>query len=450
MKFLLSVACFLVSAVVSTAFAQYPVVQNVHTADPAPLLHDGRVYLYVGHDEDTAPDNRFVMREYLCFSSDDMVNWTAHGPVLNVGQTFQWAGGDANAAQVVERNGKFYYYVSTQDRTHPGIGLGVAVSDRPTGPFKDALGHALVTNDQTKAAPHSWDDLDPTVFIDTDGRAYLYWGNNACYFAEFGDDMISLKGEIKNVPLTKEAFGPDFEEAPWVYARDGKYYMLYASRIPESIHYATSKSPEGPWTYAGEVMDIQETNGSNHPGLIEFKGKPYLFYQTDSLPNGFDKRRSICIEPFAYGADGSIPQIPRGEGVLAPAGAIDPRKRVEAETMAWGQGIETAKDDTVGVYVTGINQADYIKIRNVDFGSTSPKTFQASVASDKAGGSIDIRLGSPYGRLLATLKVGDTGGLQSWKTVSSPVRPVTGAHDLYLVFNLLDGASFNFDWWKFE
>lgn len=440
----LSLACAAAAVAAPVCLAQVPIIQTIHTADPAPMLHDGRVYLYVGHDEDTATNEKFLMREYLCFSSDDMVNWTAHGPVFNVPEGFKWSGGFANASHVIERNGKFYLYAEV------GGGIGVAVSDSPTGPFKDALGHPLVRAEDTKAARHGWDDLDPSAFIDKDGRAYLYWGNNACYFAELGEDMISLKSEIKNVPLTAEAFGPDYEEAPWVYPHDGKYYMLYASKIPESIHYSTSKTPTGPWTYAGEVMDIQETNGSNHPGLIAFKGKNYFFYQTDSLPNGFDKRRSVCIEPFEYSADGGIPKISRGEGVVEPAGAVDPRKRVEAETMAWGQGIETAKDDAIGVYVTDIDKSDYIKIRNVDFGSTSPKTFLASVASDKAGGSIDIRLGSPYGRLLATLKVGETGGLQTWKTVSCPVRSVTGTHDLYLVFSMLDDARFNLDWWKFE
>lgn len=430
--------------------AQVPIVQTVYTADPAPLVHGGRVYLYTGHDDDAAPEDRFVMREYLCFSTSDMVNWTHHGPVLELTEVFSWSGGDANAAQVIERNGKFYYYVSTHDKTHPGVALGVAVAETPTGPFKDALGHALVTNDQTTAAPHGWDDLDPTVFINDQGRAFLYWGNNACYFAELNDDMISLKSKIDRVPLTTEAFGPDFEEAPWVYPRESRYYMLYASRIPESLHYSISPGPTGPWTYGGEVMNAQETSGSNHPAVIEFKGKSYLFYQTDSLPNGIDKRRSVCIEPFTHGADGTIPRIARGTGVVEPAGTLDPLQRTEAETIAWGQGVETAKDSTAGLYVTDIDNADYLKVRSVDFGGNSPKAFHARVASNQAGGTIDIRLGSPYGRLLATLKVGDTGGLQAWNTRSCPVRPVTGVHDVYLVFGSLDGARFNVDWWKFE
>lgn len=421
--------------------AQVPIVQTVHTADPAPMLHDGKVYLYVGHDEDNAPDSRFVMHEYLCFSSADMVNWTAHGSVLRVKEVFKWSGGFANAAHVIERKGKFYLYAEV------GVGVGVAVSESPAGPFQDALGRPLVRGSETKAK-HGHDDLDPCAFINDEGRAFLYWGNNACYFAELNDDMISRKSEIASVPLTKETFGPDYEEAPWVYQRGGMYYMLYASRIPEAICYSTSASPTGPWTYRGEVMDAQESNGSNHPGLIHFKGQSYFFYQTDSLPNGVDKRRSVCVEPFEYGPDGSIPKIQRGAGVIVPAGAVDPYQRTEAETMAWGQGVRTAKDDVAGIYVTALDRGDYIKVRNVDFGGKTPKQFQASVASDKAGGTVDIRLGSPYGRLVGRLKVGETGGLQNWATVSAPLRPVTGAQDLYLVFSSLDGARFNLDWWK--
>jgi arabinoxylan arabinofuranohydrolase len=440
---LLLATTVLATACILPVDAQVPIIQTVHTGDPAPMLHDGKVYLYVGHDEDTAPDNRFVMHEFLCFSTSDMVNWTDHGSVLRVKDIFKWSGGFANASHVIERNGKFYLYAEV------GVGIGVAVADSPTGPFRDALGHPLVRGSETKAK-HGHDDLDPCVFINEEGRAFMYWGNNACYFAELNDDMISLKGPIQSLPLTPEIFGPDYEEAPWVYKRNGVYHMLYASHIPEMFRYATSPSPTGPWTYAGEVMDRQETNGSNHPGLIEYKGQPYLFYQTDSLPAGCDHRRSICVEPFEYNKDGTLPKIARGAGVVEPAGSIDPFQRVEAETIAWAQGVRTAKDPAVGIHVTDIDRADYIKIRNVDFGSRSPRTFQASVASDKVGGSIDVRLGSPYGRRLATLKVGETGGLQTWQTVSCPVRAVTGLQDLYLVFNTLADAGFNIDWWKFE
>jgi hypothetical protein len=436
---------------VGVCYAQVPIVQTIFTADPAPLVHDGTLYLYTGHDEDHAPANRFIMHDYQCFSTTDMVNWRHHGAVLDVRKVFGWSGGDANAAQVIYRNGRFYYYVSTANTKGPGgVALGVAVSDSPFGPFKDALGKALVTNDQTTYARHSWDDLDPSVFIDDDGRAFLYWGNNACYFAELNEDMISLKSEISNIPLTREAFGPDFEEAPWVYRRNDRYYLWYASRIPESLHYAVANSPVGPWQYGGEVMDIQETSGSNHPGVIEYQGRSYLFYQTDSLPNGIDKRRSVCIEEFKYNPDGSVPKIERSANAPEPIGTLDPRVRIEAETMAWAQGVKTQKDETVRVYVTDIDNADYIKVRQVGFGSQGVSQFLVSVACGSEGGQIDVRLDNPYGRLISRIQVENTGNWHTWKTLSARVRPVDGVHDLYLVFSGGNGELFNLDWWQFN
>jgi beta-xylosidase len=154
---------------------------------------------------------------------------------------------------------------------HTALLLTVLLCCTPDCLAENPIGHALVTNDQTKYARHGWDDLDPTVFVDDDGRAFLYWGNNACYFAELKADMISLKGEISFVPLNKETFGPDFEEAPWLYKRNGLYYLVYASGLPEVIRYATGKSPVGPWAYRGLIMDKprQRGLGTNHPAIVE-------------------------------------------------------------------------------------------------------------------------------------------------------------------------------------
>ena len=450
-RLVISLTLIIITVFGKICSADNPITQIIFTADPAPMVYDGTLYLYTGHDEDDAPDSRFVMHDYQCFSTTDMVNWTHHGAVLDVRKVFTWSGGDANAAQCIYRKGKFYYYVSTANTKGPGgVALGVAVSDSPFGPFSDPLGKALVTNDQTTAARHSWDDLDPSVFIDDDGRAWLYWGNNACYYAELNDDMISLKSEISHIELTKEAFGPDFEEAPWFCKRANQYYLWYASSIPESIHYATAKSPVGPWQYGGEVMEKQETSGSNHPGIIEYKGRSYLFYQTDSLPNGIDKRRCVCAEEFKYNADGSISKLKIRADNIEPIGTLNPRLRTEAETMAWSQGIETEKNEEVGVYVTDIDNSDYIKIRQVDFGSQTPGQFRAGIACGSNGGQIDIRLDSPNGRLIGRINVKNTGDWQTWETMSSNVRSVTGVHDLYLIFSGGNGELFNIDWWQFN
>src|SRR5690554_5006447 len=184
----------------STIWAQNPIITHKYTADPAALVHNDKVYLYVGHDEAKAHENHYVLNEWLIFSSDDMVNWTEEAAFP--ASAFEWAKGEAWAAHVVEKEGKFYWYVTVEHGTIPGKSIGVAVSDSPTGPFKDALGKALITNDMTTEHSDSyWDDIDPAVFIDDDGKAYMYWGNVVCYWAQLKDNMVELDGPIHTVEI---------------------------------------------------------------------------------------------------------------------------------------------------------------------------------------------------------------------------------------------------------
>ena len=206
--------------------AQNPIVQTHYTADPAPMVYRDTLYLYVGCDEKDAPRNAYLMREYRLYTTTDMVNWTDHGAVLRT-SAFDWSAGDASAAQCIERNGKFYWYISSQNKFKPGSSIGVAVGDTPYGPFRDALGRALVTNDMTTYAKHSWDDLDPSVFVDDDGQAWLYWGNGVCYRVKLKDDMVSLDGEIEAIDRKDaSSFSGGFTEAPWIYKRQGRYYFV--------------------------------------------------------------------------------------------------------------------------------------------------------------------------------------------------------------------------------
>lgn len=314
------------------SYGDNPIITDVFTADPATLVYDGTCYVYVGHDENDAPNTGYKMVDWKVYSSTDMVNWTDRGTALTA-KTFSWSGGDANAAQCIYRNGKFYWYVSTHDKTNPGVAIGVAVSDSPTGPFKDALGRALITNDMTKYASHSWDDLDPTVFIDDDGQAYLYWGNKACYWVKLNDDMISLKGAITAIPITKEAFGPGFEEAPWLYKRNGLYYLLYASGFPESIAYSTSSSPAGPWTYRGIIMKPTPTSTTIHPAIVDYKGASYFLYHNGSLPGGGSYKRSVCIQKFQYNSDGTIPLLT--DTTTGLNGTMSRMKSYNFQNMYW-------------------------------------------------------------------------------------------------------------------
>lgn len=283
-----------------------PIITEKFTADPAALVHNDSVYLYTGHDEAPNDFHFYKMNDWLVYSSADMVNWTEHPVPLKVSD-FEWAKADAWAAQVIERDGKFYWYVSVEHNyEHPGKAIGVAVSDSPVGPFKDALGKALVTNDMTtEYTDISWDDIDPTVWIDDNGQAYLYWGNTVCYWAKLKDNMIELEGEIHAITDL-----PNFTEAPWIHKKGDWYYLTYAYGFPEKTAYAMSKSVEGPWKYMGILNEIAGNSNTNHQSIIDFRGTPYFIYHNGGVhPNGGSFRRSVCIDRLYYNPDGSLKKV---------------------------------------------------------------------------------------------------------------------------------------------
>ncbi len=414
--------------------ADNPIVQTIYTADPAPLVYNGRVYLYTGHDEDGS--TYFTMNDWRVFSSSDMVNWTDHGSPLRW-NTFSWASGEAWASQAVYRNGKFYWYVTVTAKSG-GRAIGVAVSSSPTGPFSDALGRPLL-------GPN-WSYIDPTVFIDDDGQAYLYWGNPNLWYVKLNPDMISYQGGIVQVPSS--SIGP-YVEGPWFYKRGGLYYLVYpAGGIPEYIAYSTSTSPTGPWTYRGVIMPTQGGSFTNHPGVIDFNGGSYFFYHNGGLPGGGGYTRSVAVEKFSYNANGTIPTITMTTAGAPQIGTLNPYVATEAETIAWSSGVETESSSEGGMNVGSINNGDYIKVKGVNFG-TGASSFEARVASATSGGNIELRLGSPTGTLVGTCTVQGTSGWQTWTTRSCAVSGATGVHDLYLRFTGGSGFLFNVNWWRF-
>ncbi|MBX0289304.1 glycoside hydrolase family 43 protein [Hymenobacter sp. HSC-4F20] len=280
-----------------------PIIKDKYTADPAALVYKGTVYLYTGHDEAPAPREGYVMHDWLCYSSQDMVNWKEHPSPLNV-KAFAWAKDDAWASQVIERNGKFYWYAAVEHGSIPGKSIGVAVSDSPTGPFKDARGSALITNNMTDS-PISWDDIDPTVFVDKKGQAYLYWGNTNCYWAKLKPNMTELDG-----PINKVTTLPKFTEAPWIHEHNGWYYLSYAYQFPEKIAYAMSRSIEGPWEFKGILNEVAGNSNTNHQSIIDFKGQSYFIYHNGSIPTaGGSFRRSVCIDQLYYNKDGTLKRV---------------------------------------------------------------------------------------------------------------------------------------------
>ena len=285
-----------------------PIIRDKFTADPAPMVVGDTLYLYVGHDV-AQRDEMFNMREWMVYSTKDMKRWTDHGPIMNVAD-FKWAKQDAWASQAIQKNGKVWFYAAVEhDATHPGKAIAVAVADTPTGPFRDAKGSALITNEMTPKGTHSWEDIDPTVMTDHDGTTWIAWGNRQCYIAKLKPNMIELDG-----PIT-EITPPHFEEGPWLHKRGKTYYLTYASldrktQRDEHVSYATASSPRGPWTPHGLLTGSGKYSFTIHPGIAEFRGQSYLFLHNADLAiddqRGAIGRRAVTVYPLTYNKDGTM------------------------------------------------------------------------------------------------------------------------------------------------
>ncbi len=443
-------------AMAATAFGQNPVIQTKYTADPAPMVYHDTVFLYTGHDEDDAFG--FKMQNWLLYTSTDMVNWTDHGAVASV-KDFKWGGIDngAWALQCVHRNNKFYLYCPLPNN----VGIGVLVSDSPYGPFKDPIGKPLIKN--------SNDDIDPTVLIDDDGQAYLYWGNPNLYYVKLNPDMISYSGEIiKDPSIAKVAGKPDpfhYQEGPWAFKRNGKYYMAYASTCcPEGIGYAMGKSATGPWEYGGSIMDGDPRSSGNHPGIINYKGSWYVFgFNYNIMKQTMSKhyeRRSVSLEELTFNPDGTIKHLPFWSTAgVKQLGTLNPYNRVEAETIAYSEGLKTdnvtewernvswdkGKKKAERIFVSSINNGDYLKVQGVNFASGSA-TIEVCVAALR-GGKMEIHTDKIDGPLLGTVNVTQVAQGDVFASIQAPVKNVKGVHDVYVVFKG-EKDLFYFDWWK--
>lgn len=419
-----------------------PIIQTCFTTDPAPMVDGDRLYVFTGHDEEKA--DFFWMNDWRLFSTTDMVNWTDHGcPLAQC--DFAWADDRAWAAQCIKRGKKYYLYVPIHSRLSGGMAIGVGVADKVTGPYHDALGKPLYEDGR-------WDHIDPTVFIDEDDQAYLYWGNPRLYSVKLGKDMISLDGPVKcDTTLTR------YTEGPWILKRpQGKYFMVYAAGgIPESIAYCESTSPLGPWTYVGDIMPQDNATASftNHSGTVTFRGHNYFFYHTGWLPGGGGFGRSVCVEEFCWTPDGHFPIIrPSREGVK-PIGSLNPYERVQGETIAYSYGVKTEWNRRDGVYVSDIHNNDWIRVSEVDFDAKGRPKKNAAIrlraASSLQGGSIEYHLDSIRGKMLARVEVRRTGGGEQFRMFEAPIEELpTGRHEVFIVFRGVKGAKLlNLDWW---
>lgn len=315
---------------------------RIYGGDPSVLVDGDTVYLYVGHDNSTDSEvNRAIynMDSWICYSTKDMKNWKYEGPIMKADKgSVIWASTDTSAwaAQVAKHKNpntgkdRYYLYYCTWDATSQGKqSIGVAVADKPTGPFKD-IGKPLVKGTLTTPQSSNWDDIDPTVWVDTDSKGvehrYLAWGNSRLYICELNEDMISVKdingdGKITCGESSKKAdilyrsgSLTMYTEAPWIYRRQdakgnyyGNYYLFYASQWREKMAYVTTSDlMNGKWSDRQVIMSPTATSNTNHMAVFDFKGKTYFVYHNGSLPKGNGYRRSPCIRELTFKEDGSV------------------------------------------------------------------------------------------------------------------------------------------------
>jgi beta-xylosidase len=441
-----------------------PLFQTKYTADPSPLVVGDTLFLYTSHDaspEDIPDENEkssagFFMYDWLLWSTTDMVNWTEHGAVASL-KDFSWRSREngAWAIQTVERNGKYYLYAPLH-----GHGIGVLEADSPYGPFKDPLGKPLVWDKS------NWYDIDPSVYTDDDGQAYMYWGNPHTFWAKLGNDMTSLTSEVNKLPHI-----PNYQEGPWFYKRNGHYYLGFASTCcPEALGYAMSDSPTGPWEWKGYIMEPTQRDRGNHPGICDFKGHSYVFGQNYDLMHldtyVHHERRSVSATEITYNADGTIQKVPYwlDQQPMKQLHWLNPYQRVEAETMAWGYGLKSAKMgiENTGVvkdmptstgkrnmYIFDINDGEYIRLRGVDFAKGAKQFSIVAAAAANAGCTITLRLDSPKGDVIGTAVVKSTGSVEKYKPFTAKVKNASDVHDLYICFDKAQG-DVRLDWWTFK
>ena len=311
MRRIVFLAALLLSAGLS---AQNPVIRGQFTADPTARVFDGKVWLFASHDiiSPVEPERKwFCMEDYHAFSSEDLVHWTDHGVILDQ-KDVPWgnpAGYSMWAPDCVERDGKYYFFFPNAPREGRGFAIGMASADRPEGPYRPE-----------ENAIRGVFGIDPCVLLSSDGNAYLYWSGMGFQGAKLKDDMTGLDGPAVRLDggagfRERHALpGPGLKEGPFVFEREGKFYLTYpwVQDRTESLVYAMSDNPLGPFEYKGKIMEKSPNEcWTNHHSIVEYKGQWYLFYHHNDYSPDFDKNRSVRIDKLRFNPDGTIEQVTR-------------------------------------------------------------------------------------------------------------------------------------------
>ncbi|GGA68974.1 hypothetical protein GCM10011369_08260 [Neiella marina] len=422
------------------AAADNPLVTHIYTADPTARVFGDTLYVFPSHDivehDGLRGLNGFMMPDYHLFSSQDLMNFTDHGVILHQDQ-ISWIEPNSFemwAPDAVEKDGKYYFYFPAQDQ------IGVAIADRPTGPYVPRQSPIAGTA-----------GIDPNILIDDDGTSYLFWARNHEIKAmRLKDNMV--EGDME--PVIIGNLSKKYKEGPFVFKRNGLYYLTYPvdEHGNEEIAYATSDKPLGPYTYRGVIMDMWQDCWTNHHSIVQYQGQWYLFYHHHDL--SFDASlRSMAADKLFFNADGTIQKVQptrRGIGIRNAADMI------QVDRFDASSGLQTPihrEHEPAGMYVSSISHGSWLHYSGVDFSDNQFQSVAARVASSADGGTIEIRLGSSEGPLIARIEIPQMANKGQWQTVSSKlVAQPQGLQDLHLTFSGQKSAAslFDLNWIRFE
>jgi hypothetical protein len=439
------ISLILVTIITKSCFAQNPIIMDQFTADPSARVFGDSVYLYPSHDI-LATNGRgrpgwFCMEDYHVFSSANLVDWIDHGVIVSQYKV-PWVNSKAYAMwapDCVYRNGRYYFYfpAPAKDSTYGrGFSIGVAVSDKPYGPF--------TPQPEPIKGVHG---IDPCVLIAGDGQPYLYWAAGRFFVAKLKGNMLELASEPQIVQGMPEK---GLIEGPFVFERRGKYYLIYphVADKSERLEYAVADSPTGPFKVCGVVMDATPDCWTNQASVIKFKGQWYLFYHNNYLSPHFDKARSVCIDSMFFNKDGTIRKvIPTLRGV----GVTNAWRKIQIDRYSYvsKEGTSIAFLDTLDTFKGWKTVLDsssaWIQYNSVDFGQTELKFIYLRAVS-RRGGTVLVRLNGSTGPVIAKVRIPKTNG---WRIVRSPLLAFKpGIHSL--VVQLEGNDKVQIDWVRFK
>ena len=427
------------------ASSQNPIIRNQFSADPTARVFNDRIYLYPSHDILAKPGqgrpNWFCMEDYHVFSSDNLTDWTDHGMIVTQNKV-AWVRPESYsmwAPDCVSRNGKYYFYFPSMPKdtvqNGRGFNIGVAVADQPAGPFTPQP-------EPIKGVK----GIDPNVFIDDDGQAYLYWSQGDIFGAKLKADLLELDSPVSTLG---ELPAKGLKEGPFVFKRKGIYYMTYphVENKIERLEYATGTSPLGPFRFAGVIMDESPTGcWTNHHSLVQFRGQWYLFYHHNDYSPAFDKARSVRADSLSFNDDGTIRKvIPtlRGVGVTKATEKI----QLDRFSAIASEGASVSFLDTLHKFKgwkTGLEQPGaWIRYNSVQF-DTKYKSVIVRMRAMKPSVLV-IRSSGIDGPAVAEIKATN----KEWKEISNRLA-TTPSGLTHLVTQLKGEGAVEIDWIRFE